>query len=107
MMPQRSEHRLRYLRRGERKVYGKKTKHALEALQGSDQPVRTDPSFCLTFMKRQQAGRGRKATTFFSAIPERLPFELFMRLFNRPKRVLGCELKPSVRDRGARREEAA
>ena len=96
MMPQRSEHRLRYLRRGERKVYGKKTKDSLEALKWSDQPVRTDPSFCLTFMKRQQAGRGRKATTFSSAISERLPFELFMRLFNRPKRVLGCELKPCV-----------
>ena len=65
MMPQRSEHRFRYLGRGEGKARGKSRDGRMEARQEGKQPVRTNPSLCLTFMKRQQAGR---ETTFFSAI---------------------------------------
>ena len=71
MMPQRSEHRLRYLERGGGKVRGKGRDGeggiARRYAGESSQPVRKDPSFCLTFMKRQQAGRARQPL-FFSAI---------------------------------------
>ena len=67
MMPQRSEHRLRYLRRGERKVCGKKTKHSLEALKWSDQPVRTaDGSLLLfDFYEKTTGGAGKEGNHFF------------------------------------------
>ena len=96
MMRQRSEHRLRYVRRGEVKCRDgmlealRATQHASEKAACSN-----ESSFCLTFMKRQQAGRARRPLFSPRSIRksererERLPFELFMRLFNRPKRVLG------------------